>query len=330
MRQRAVIAIALALNPEIIIMDEPTTALDVVVQREILAEIMALREHLHFSVIFITHDLSLLLEISRSGGDYVCRAHRGNGHAAMNSIDQPRHPYSYGLIHSFPSLHGPRRRSAGHSWLAARSARGAARLRVSIRAARLPSGLHRLICPAATPADRRGGRSRWPAIFTTARLNAEPPNELSARACILANAVCAARAEGERFDVRRSASDTPRCKRLRLAEPDLGEPFWRRVHLRKVFPLRRCKLLASSARRESGGGCSLALRPGRATALVGESGSGKTTIARHAGAAVYANGWQYSFQRPAGQLTRSAEACDVSAACAVDLSRPVCLAESGA
>src|SRR6185437_1698867 len=61
MRQRAVIAIALALSPEIIIMDEPTTALDVVVQRDILAEIMLLRQQLHFAVIFITHDLSLLL-----------------------------------------------------------------------------------------------------------------------------------------------------------------------------------------------------------------------------------------------------------------------------
>src|SRR5260370_37026 len=64
MRQRAIIAIALALSPELIIMDEPTTALDVVVQREILTEIMGLRERLNFSVIFITHDLSLLLEIA--------------------------------------------------------------------------------------------------------------------------------------------------------------------------------------------------------------------------------------------------------------------------
>src|SRR5947209_5759501 len=64
MRQRAIIAIALALKPEIIIMDEPTTALDVVVQRDILVELMGLREQLNFAVIFITHDLSLLLEIA--------------------------------------------------------------------------------------------------------------------------------------------------------------------------------------------------------------------------------------------------------------------------
>src|SRR5450755_5179011 len=64
MRQRVVIAMALAVDPEVVIMDEPTTALDVVVQREILAQIVELQKHLHFAVLFITHDLSLLLEIA--------------------------------------------------------------------------------------------------------------------------------------------------------------------------------------------------------------------------------------------------------------------------
>ena len=64
MRQRVIIAMALALNPELIIMDEPTTALDVVVQREILQQIDALKRELGFAVLFITHDLSLLLEFA--------------------------------------------------------------------------------------------------------------------------------------------------------------------------------------------------------------------------------------------------------------------------
>src|SRR5947209_12982584 len=101
MRQRAIIAIALALSPELIIMDEPTTALDVVVQREILREIMQLRHRLNFSVIFITHDLSLLLEIADKiaimyAGRIVETATRTELH------QQPRHPYSYGLLNSFP------------------------------------------------------------------------------------------------------------------------------------------------------------------------------------------------------------------------------------
>lgn len=106
MRQRAVIAIALALNPELIIMDEPTTALDVVVQREILAEIADLRNRLGFSVIFITHDLSLLLEIAdRVAIMYAGRIVETETSAQIHA--QPRHPYTRGLLHSFPKLHGP-------------------------------------------------------------------------------------------------------------------------------------------------------------------------------------------------------------------------------
>lgn len=112
MRQRAGIAIALALSPDIVIMDEPTTALDVVVQREILTEILRLRDTLQFSVIFITHDLSLLLELADSiaimyAGRIVERG------ASRTLYQRPRHPYSYGLIHAFPPLRGPRRRAIG-------------------------------------------------------------------------------------------------------------------------------------------------------------------------------------------------------------------------
>jgi peptide/nickel transport system ATP-binding protein len=112
MRQRAIIAIALALSPEILIMDEPTTALDVVVQREILTEIIRLREKLGFAVIFITHDISLLLELA----DRVAIMYAGRIVEKASQRDlyvHPRHPYSYGLLNSFPSLHGPRRKMAG-------------------------------------------------------------------------------------------------------------------------------------------------------------------------------------------------------------------------
>jgi peptide/nickel transport system ATP-binding protein len=112
MRQRAIIAIALALNPDIIIMDEPTTALDVVVQRDILVELMALREHLSFAVIFITHDLSLLLEIA----DQVVIMYAGRivETAPWQELYRhPRHPYTYGLLNSFPSLHGPKKKMSG-------------------------------------------------------------------------------------------------------------------------------------------------------------------------------------------------------------------------
>ena len=106
MRQRVMIAMALALEPQLVIMDEPTTALDVVTQREILEELMELRERLGFAVIFITHDLSLLLEIADSiaimyAGRLVELA------AAADLFRAPRHPYTLGLLNSFPALHGP-------------------------------------------------------------------------------------------------------------------------------------------------------------------------------------------------------------------------------
>jgi peptide/nickel transport system ATP-binding protein len=112
MRQRAIIAIALALNPEIIIMDEPTTALDVVVQRDILAQIKRLRNDFDFSVIFITHDLSLLLEIAdRIAIMYAGRIVEMGTRKDLHSY--PRHPYTSGLLHSFPTLHGSHRSLTG-------------------------------------------------------------------------------------------------------------------------------------------------------------------------------------------------------------------------
>jgi peptide/nickel transport system ATP-binding protein len=112
MRQRVMIAMALALEPQIVIMDEPTTALDVVTQREILEELTALRERLGFAVLFITHDLSLLIEIADSiavmyAGRLVERA------GATELLRAPRHPYSLGLLSSFPALHGPRQHLTG-------------------------------------------------------------------------------------------------------------------------------------------------------------------------------------------------------------------------
>jgi peptide/nickel transport system ATP-binding protein len=105
MRQRVMIAMALALDPELMIMDEPTTALDVVVQREILQEILRLRQELGFAVVFITHDLPMLLEIS----DRIAVMRHGEIvelDTAENLYFAPQHPYTRRLLGSFPSLTG--------------------------------------------------------------------------------------------------------------------------------------------------------------------------------------------------------------------------------
>ena len=112
MRQRAVIAIALALNPELIIMDEPTTALDVVVQKQILQEIKELRDEFGFSIMFITHDLSLLVEISDRIGIMYAGKLVETG-PSQQIFNDPKHPYTDRLMHSFPTVQGPRRELFG-------------------------------------------------------------------------------------------------------------------------------------------------------------------------------------------------------------------------
>ena len=173
MRQRVMIAMALALDPQVLIMDEPTTALDVVMQRQIVEQIADLRERLGFSVIFITHDVSLLIEIA----DRIAIMYAGEiveDAAALDVYQRPRHPYSSALLHSFPPLRGPRRELTGIPGsppdlsklrrrmpvprpLRVRVRRlleGEPRARVPERARRRPAPLGRV------PAPRPGGRAR--------------------------------------------------------------------------------------------------------------------------------------------------------------------------
>jgi peptide/nickel transport system ATP-binding protein len=111
-RQRVMIALALALDPQLVIMDEPTTALDVVTQREIISKLYELRSRFGFAMIFITHDLSLLVELADEivvmyAGEMVERA------SAQALYDTPRHPYTLGLLNSFPPMHGARKELTG-------------------------------------------------------------------------------------------------------------------------------------------------------------------------------------------------------------------------
>jgi peptide/nickel transport system ATP-binding protein len=112
MRQRAMIAMALALEPQVLILDEPTTALDVVTQREILEELMGLRDRLGFAALFITHDLSLLVELADEiAVMYAGRMAERAPAAAL--FRAPRHPYTHGLLNCFPPMHGERRPMIG-------------------------------------------------------------------------------------------------------------------------------------------------------------------------------------------------------------------------
>ncbi len=103
MRQRVGIALALAMRPKVVILDEPTTALDVIVEREILERIRELQRTLGFAVIFITHDLARMLQVSdRVAIFYAARlAEVGPAREIKNA---PRHPYTAGLLRAFPSV----------------------------------------------------------------------------------------------------------------------------------------------------------------------------------------------------------------------------------
>ena len=105
MRQRVVIAMAMALGPELLLLDEPTTALDVIVQREILQQLEELQREMGFAVLFITHDLSLLVEFS----DRIAIMYSGDIVEEANADElfaHPAHPYTAGLMASFPPLSG--------------------------------------------------------------------------------------------------------------------------------------------------------------------------------------------------------------------------------
>ncbi|EFS63604.1 ABC transporter, ATP-binding protein [Cutibacterium acnes HL063PA1] len=112
MQQRALIALSLVCEPDLVLMDEPTTAVDVVMQRQILQEVLAAQKRLGFSIVFVTHDLSLLMEIS----DKIAIMYAGQ----IVEVGTParfhssaRHPYTRGLRLAFPPLSEPLRRLEG-------------------------------------------------------------------------------------------------------------------------------------------------------------------------------------------------------------------------
>jgi oligopeptide/dipeptide ABC transporter ATP-binding protein len=109
MRQRVMIAMAIACGPSLLIADEPTTALDVTIQAQVLALLGELREEKRMSILFITHDLGIVAEYARRVE--VMYAGRIVEEAMVKDIFQnPRHPYTVGLIESLPGKRGEKLR----------------------------------------------------------------------------------------------------------------------------------------------------------------------------------------------------------------------------
>ena len=111
MKQRAIIAMALSCDPKLIIADEPTTALDVIVQEQILEELKKIQRDLGMSIIYISHDIAVIAEITDLMG--VMYAGKLVEYGKTNDIfSRPRHPYAWLILSSTPSITGPRRQLA--------------------------------------------------------------------------------------------------------------------------------------------------------------------------------------------------------------------------
>jgi oligopeptide/dipeptide ABC transporter ATP-binding protein len=103
MRQRVMIAMALACNPKVLLADEPTTALDVTIQAQILALMQELKERLGTAIVLITHDLGVIAEMAQRV--VIMYAGRKVEEAPVDALfDRPRHPYTVGLLGSVPKL----------------------------------------------------------------------------------------------------------------------------------------------------------------------------------------------------------------------------------
>jgi peptide/nickel transport system ATP-binding protein len=111
MRQRATIAMALSCDPQLIIADEPTTALDVIVQDQILKQLVRIQRELGMAIIYISHDIAVIAEVTQNIAIMYAGRIVEMG-PTKEVFAQPRHPYGYLLLNSAPSITGPRRKLA--------------------------------------------------------------------------------------------------------------------------------------------------------------------------------------------------------------------------
>ncbi len=108
MRQRAIIAMALACNPDLIIADEPTTALDVIVQDQVLRELRQVQKEMGMSMIYISHDIAVIAEVA----ERIAIMYAGRMCELASAVEifkRPRHPYTVALMSAFPSIVGEKR-----------------------------------------------------------------------------------------------------------------------------------------------------------------------------------------------------------------------------
>ncbi|WP_330243048.1 MULTISPECIES: ABC transporter ATP-binding protein [unclassified Streptomyces] len=252
MKQRVALALALALRPRFVLLDEPTTGLDVVVQRDILDRLRELQRQLGFAVLFISHDLGTVMEMA----DRVMVMYAGEiveNQPAADMVAAQLHPYSTGLLGSYAD---PRDEVVHVAFIPGR-----------------PPDLSRdhtgcLFEPRCTVAVD-ACRTRHPELLPAARGQA--------RCLLVEQSVDAGAPPGQATSADRPTSvfSAPAGARDRGAVD--AEPVLVVEHASKTY---RTKRGPRTTTVQAVDDVSFALRPGRVSALVGQSGSGKTTIAR--------------------------------------------------
>jgi peptide/nickel transport system ATP-binding protein len=243
-QQRVCIAMALACEPDLVVLDEPTTGLDVTTQEQIVELLIELRRRLHMSMLYVTHDLGVLAEIAdRVGVMYA--GHMVEIAPTADLFGQPRHPYTRGLIASIPRIDQPQE-------TAARPLRGL------LRRDELPPG-----CPFQPRCDfaEASCAERHQILEPVA-----PGHEVACQRWRALGGPQIA-AAGEAAPARAVAPDAPL---LALEEVTLAYGVTQDWLAR----------LAGSRRFTAVKRLSLAIARGETFALVGESGSGKSTVAR--------------------------------------------------
>jgi peptide/nickel transport system ATP-binding protein len=246
MRQRAMIAMALACEPKLLIADEPTTALDVTIQAQVLELMRSLQNAMGMAILFVTHDLGVVAEIC----DHVVVMYAGQVVEQVTTADlfhRPQHPYSQALLESMPQL---------AAW--------GNRLRVIPgqvpRPDELPAGCR--FHPRCSYADPR-------CLTTTVMLEPAAGGVGGAVRCLRHAEL-----------VLNGAPRAPSGPAGAVAHEPGSRPLLELRGLTKDFPVHSSVLRRLTGRVQAVAGVDLAIAAGQTLGLVGESGSGKSTLAR--------------------------------------------------